>query len=389
MTDSSQPTHGAGRGERSTMKRMSAARKRRVAWWSVFAIVALAVGLPLASYALHALGVGEGAGAAQAQTVEGVDLRQNSRSDYWRAVNGGVGGYSAVKGAGANVLIERGGTNWQALRNGPVTTILPWSILAVALVLLVYHLVFGRNTLEKTPSGAKIKRWSWFERAVHWTVAVSFIVLAVTGLSMLVGRAVLIPLLGKAGFAFWAQTSMTLHNVVGPIFSIGIVLMIVLWVWHNFPEKGDWQWLKEGGGMFSEDKHPPAGRMNAGEKLWFWLVASVGVLVCVTGFVLVAPIFGITLPFVDGLRPEMRGASIVHAVLAIGWTAAALGHVYIGTAGTEGAFEGMSTGYVSAEWAEQHHDRWYAEMAEQGEVIPPGVDLDKSPGAAPRTVPVG
>lgn len=352
--------------------RMSASRKRRIATWSLLGIVALAFALPLGGYALHALGVGGDLGAAHAQ--EGAELSANPRSNYWRAVNEGVAGYSAVSGPGANILIERGGTGWTSLRNGPVADVLPWAILAMAGIIVLFHLFVGRKRLDKPRSGAKIKRWGWFDRLVHWVTAVSFIALAVTGLSMLIGRELFIPLLGKEGFAFWAQASISIHNIVGPVFSVGIVLMIALWIWHNFPEKGDWQWIKQAGGMFSKDAHPPAGRMNAGEKLWFWLVASVGVLVCLTGFVLVAPIYGIELPFVDGLRPEMRGASIIHAVLAIGWTAVALGHIYIGTAGTEGAFEGMATGYVSAEWAEQHHDRWYAEMAAKGQVIPPGAD---------------
>ena len=363
--------------ETGARPRMSAAARRRLTTWSLLGIVALAFALPLGGYALHALGlVDAGVGAAHAQ--DGAEPPPNPRSEYWRAVSEGVGGYSAVSGPGANVLIERGGNAWQSLRTGPVATVLPWAILAVAGAILLFHLVVGRQRLEKPRSGATIKRWGWFDRLVHWVTATSFVALAVTGLSMLVGRELLIPLLGKAGFAFWAQASLSIHNVVGPLFSVGIVLMIVLWIRHNFPEKGDLQWLKQAGGMLSKHSHPPAGRMNAGEKLWFWFVATVGVLVCLSGYVLVAPIYGWELPFVDGLRPEMRGANIVHAGLAIGWAAVALGHVYIGTAGTEGAFEGMATGYVSAEWAEQHHDRWFAEMAAKGRVIPPGADESRA-----------
>lgn len=356
--------------------RSRAARKKRIALWSLGTVLALSIALPLGGYALHALGAF--GTEAIAQSAGGADLPPNPRSEYWRAVNEGVAGYSAVSGPGANILIERGGTDWQMLRDGPVADYVPWVIVAVMAVLLAFHLVFGRQKLEDKPlSGRKLKRWGWFDRLVHWTTAVSFIALAITGLSMLIGKAVLIPLLGKAGFALWAETAITVHNVVGPVFSVGVSLMIVLWVWYNFPAKHDWTWLKMGGGMFSKDghgEHPPAGRMNAGEKLWFWFVASVGILVCLSGYVLVAPVFGWTVPFLDTYRPEMRVASIVHAVLAIGWTAAALGHIYIGTAGTEGAFEGMSTGYCSEEWAQQHHNLWYDEMAAQGRVIPAGAD---------------
>ena len=357
-------------------------RKTRIALWSLAGILAVSFALPLGSYLAHELGIGGGAAHAQ---EAGAELGANPRSNYWRAVNEGVAGYSAVNGPGANILIERGGTPWQELRNGPITEILPWAIVAMAVILLLYHLVFGRNKLEDKPlSGRRLHRWGWFDRLTHWVTAISFIALAITGLSMLIGRAVLIPVLGKAGFAMWAQASITIHNVVGPVFCVGIALMIVMWIWHNFPQKGDWTWLKEGGGMFSKHKHPPAGRMNAGEKLWFWLVASVGVLVCLTGIVLVAPIYGLTLPGIEALRPEMRGASIIHAALAILWSAVALGHIYIGTAGTEGAFEGMATGYVTEEWAKQHHNLWYADMAEKGKVLPP--ERNRPAGTGQATV---
>ena len=371
-----EPTTSGGAVRRDD-PRSRTARKKRIALWSLGTVFALSLALPLGGYALHALGAF--GSEAVAQTAGGADLPPNPRSEYWRAVNEGVSGYSAVSGPGANILIERGGTDWQVLRDGPVADYLPWAIVGVMAVLLIFHLVFGRQKLEDKPlSGRKIKRWGWFDRLVHWTTAVSFIALSITGLSMLIGRELLIPVLGKEGFATWAYTAIAVHNIVGPVFTAGISLMIVLWIWHNFPAKHDWTWLKMGGGMFSKEghgEHPPAGRMNAGEKLWFWFVASVGVLVCLSGLLLLSPVYGWTLPIIDAYRPEMRAASIIHAALSIGWMAAALGHIYIGTAGTEGAFEGMSTGYCSEEWAQQqHHNLWYDDMAAQGKVIPAGVD---------------
>jgi len=352
-------------------QKMSSKRKRRIATFGLLAIVGLALILPLASYSVHFLG--------SSAIAQDVGTTVNPRSNYWRAVKEGVGGYTAVRGAESGILITPGGTEWQTTRDGIVGKYLPWAIVGMAAILVLYHLVWGRkNKLDEVRSGRKLKRWNWFDRLVHWITAATFIALAITGLSMLIGKTLLIPLLGKAGFALWAQTSITIHNVIGPVFSVGIVLMIVMWIWHNIPNATDMQWFKQGGGLFS-NSHPPAGRMNGGEKVWFWLVAIVGLAVCITGLVLVAPIYGIAipawanaLPLVEGSRGQMQQANLIHAVLSIGWTAIALGHIYIGTAGSEGSFEGMSTGYVSAEWAKQHHNQWYDNAAASGKVIEPG-----------------
>lgn len=348
-------------------------RRRRLGLWSLGLILGLSILLPLGSYSVTWLG---GGGEAQAQeasdAASDAAASANPRSNYWRAVREGVEGYSAVKGEGANILVQAGGSEWTQLRNGPVAQILPWAILAMASILLLYHLFHGQNKIADRPlSGRRVPRWSLLDRLVHWVTAISFIVLAITGLSMLIGRLLLIPLLGKEGFALWAQTSITLHNFAGPVFSVGLVLMIVMWIWYNFPTKVDVVWFKQGGGMFG-DKHPSAGRMNGGEKMWFWLITTLGVAVAITGLILVAPVYGFEVPGYDLVRPLMQQANLIHAAGAILWTAVALGHIYIGTAGTEGAFEGMATGTVSEEWAIQHHDLWYEKMAEKGKIIEPG-----------------
>lgn len=343
-------------------------RKRRIAIWSVVAILGLAIAFPMVSYTAHWMG-----SEAVAQEAAAAS---NPRSNYWRAVKEGVQGYSAVGGPESGVLIQMNGTGWQQMRDGPIAQKLPWIIVGVAAILFLFHLFGGRSKLDKPRSGRKIKRWSWLDRLVHWVTAISFIALAVTGMSMLIGKTVLIPVLGKAGFASWAQVSMQAHNVLGPVFAVGITSMIVLWIWYNFPTRVDMAWLKAGGGMFSKKSHPSAGRMNAGEKIWFWLLATVGVVVCLTGLAMVAPIYGFAipawaevLPWVSGSRADMQQANLLHAGLGIAWTAIALGHIYIGTAGTEGAFEGMATGYVSEEWAEQHHDLWAEKMRAKGKVV--------------------
>ena len=347
-------------------------RKHRILAYSLLAILGLAFVLPLMSYTAHFLGY-----EAVAQD-SGSTAGSNPRSNFWGAVKDGLSGYSAVKGPETGMLIQpgNGGTQWQQTRAGDLSKKLPWVIAGMAVIILLYHLIFGRkNKLPARRTGRKIKRWSWFERLIHWITAISFIALAITGISMLIGKNVLIPVLGKAGFATWAGLSIQIHNILGPVFTVGVIMMIIMWVAHNIPTTTDLKWLAKGGGLFGS-KHVSAGRMNAGEKIWFWLLATVGVVVCLTGVGMIAPIYGITLPaaldvlpWISGSRADMQQANLIHAALGIGWTAIALGHIYIGTAGSEGSFEAMSTGYVSEEWAREHHDLWFEKMQAKDRVM--------------------
>ena len=253
--------------------------------------------------------------------------------------------------------------------------------------LLLYHVVHGRNRIDQELSGRKVKRWTGFERIVHWVTAISFIILAITGLSMMFGKAMLAwtiggsPVISKAAFASWAQISLSTHNIIGPVFSVGIALMIIMWIWFNIPTWTDLKWFAKGGGLFG-DAHPSAGRMNGGEKVWFWILATLGVVVCITGIVMVAPLMGWTLPEVLTGRTILQQSNLFHGILAVIWTAVALGHIYIGTAGTEGAIEGMATGYVSEEWAKQHHDLWYEKVSNRKP--DPFVDPNRQPDSSFR-----
>ncbi len=320
-------------------------RHAKIMLWSVVAIMLGATLLPLTGY----LYVGITNATAQATQDS------NPRANYWRAVREGNEGYVASTGPyTTNTLIQNGGQNWRQIRNGPISTFTPWVLASVLGLIVLFHIVVGRVKVEGPRSGRLVKRWSLGERVLHWYTAILFIILAITGLSMLFGRAVLIPLLGPTGFSAWANFSITLHNYLGPFFFVGILLEIVLWMRHNIPNAEDFKWMATGGGLLTHD-HVSAGRINAGEKLWFWVICTFGVVVCVTGVILNFPNFGQT-------RETMQIASIIHAIAANLWLAMAIGHIWIGTLGTEGSLEAMTKGRVSAEWAKQHHDKWYEEV---------------------------
>ncbi len=331
-------------------------RRWRATFWSVIAIIVLSMALPSLGYVLA-----QTSGAYGEQRAFTEDRATNPRSDMWRDAREGGGGFTTQTGPYVtNTMISNVGENWRQIRMGPLITYGGWFLIAVVVAIALFFALTGRNKIEGGRSGMTVVRWRTYERFLHWFTAISFIILAITGLSLLFGRHVLIPIFGHQGFAAYAQVAMNVHNFLGPAFSVGVLAMIVLWMKHNIPNRTDLEWFKQGGGIVGK-KHPSAGKMNGGEKVWFWLgVFALGLITIVTGFVLDFPNFGQT-------RETMAIAQTIHAIAALVWIGFFFGHAYIGTLGTEGALEGMTRGRVDTNWAKQHHDIWYEELVANGE----------------------
>lgn len=350
-------------------------RRRRMMAWSIAAILIGAMVLPLTGYVYVAIndafaqqGATESPSAAEQQT--------NPRANYWRAVRQGYQGYTAASGPyTTNVLIQNGGQNWRELRNGPVEGYGAWVLALVVGAIIVFAIVRGQVKLDHPSSGRTVERWNTGERVLHWYTAVLFVILAITGLSMLFGRAVLIPVLGYPGFAAWASASIALHNYLGPFFVIGVVIEIVVWIRDALPEATDAEWLRRAGGFFEKGSHPSAGRINAGEKyITFWLGLVVcGIVISVSGIAMDFPAFSQS-------RETMQTANLVHGLFGMTWLGLMLGHIYLGAWGVEGALPSMIGGRVSTEWAKQHHDIWYEREGRKTEE-----SGDKSGRAATRT----
>jgi len=198
---------------------------------------------------------------------------------------------------------------------------------------------------------------------VHWLTAVSFVVLGISGLNITFGKRLLLPLIGPDAFSALSQAAKYAHNFMSFPFVLGLVLIIVIFIKDNIPDKIDIEWFKQGGG-FIKSKHAPARRFNAGEKLVFWGALGAGAAVAVSGYVLLFPFY-----VTDILG--MQIAQVVHSVVAVLFVALILGHIYIGTLGMEGAFEAMWTGEVDLNWAKEHHDLWLEQQLAKGQSAKP------------------
>ena len=163
---------------------------------------------------------------------------------------------------------------------------------------------------------------------------------------------------------------------------IALVIVFVLWVYHNIPNRTDLVWIKQGGGIFS-DAHPPARKFNFGQKIIFWGVIVLGASVSASGLSLLfpfeIPMFAKTfailndtgLPQAFGLgtlqtemspQQEMQLAQAWHAIVSFVMMAMIIAHIYIGSVGMEGAYSAMGNGEVDEKWAHQHHSIWYDEV---------------------------
>jgi formate dehydrogenase subunit gamma len=329
--------------------------------WAGVLLATLAVGISFPSIAADSSAKEQ----AQRQTVQPLN-----NAPVWRDVRSGeVNPYTTtqVRGTETNVLIQTEGEIWRQIRNGPVTIYGGWLIVAFLAGIAAFYAVKGSIKLHEKPTGRLLERFNTWERIVHWSTAISFVVLAISGLVILFGKHILLPLLGYTLFSWLTILMKNLHNFVGPLFVICTVLMIITFIKDNIPRAYDWLWIRKAGGLFT-GQHVPSGRFNAGEKSWFWLgVTLLGIVVSVTGVILDFP------QLVDGARSALQQATIVHAVAAIIFMVLSFGHIYLGTVGVEGAYQSMREGYVDEAWAKEHHEYWYNEA----------IANRRAPGAAP------
>ena len=294
-----------------------------------------------------------------------------NNAPMWREVRSGEAGYSSLPGREMGVLVQSAGETWRQIRNGPVTFYGGWLVVIVCLIMAALYFGRGPVKLHDKPTGRMLVRFSSFEQVVHWCTAISFVVLGLSGLIMLFGKHVLLPVFGYTLFAWLAALSKNLHNFVGPFFIVSVLAMILIWLRDNLPRSYDWQWFGRVWGFFMRGEHIPSGRFNAGEKAWFWIgVVGLSVVVAWSGVILLFPNF-------DQTRSVMQEAWVWHVVAAIIYIAMSLGHIYMGTIGVEGAYGNMRTGYTDETWAKEHHSIWYDEVksgrgAAAGGAVPAG-----------------
>ena len=312
-----------------------------------------------------------------------------NNAPFWRAVreSGQQAGISNLPGVEKGVLIQQfvqypgsrfttAGEAWREVRN---RWIIPYGgalLLIVVVAIGLFFMAKGPIGVHAPDTGRKIERFTYFERAAHWSNAVAFVALAVSGVVMAFGKFFLLPVLGGTLFGWLAYALKNLHNFAGPVFAVSLVIVFFTFVRDNLPRKEDLLWLAKGGGLFN-GAHVPSHRFNAGEKLIFWGgVFALGIVVVGSGLVLDKLIPGLAYT-----RGDMQIAHMIHAVATVLMMAMFLGHIYLGTIGMKGAYRAMRDGQVDAAWAREHHELWYDDI-QAGKI--PAQRSSPSPAAGAR-----
>ena len=291
-----------------------------------------------------------------------------------KALTGGrIAGRITIPDDRAESLIQPAGISWREFHNVTLTWIGGVAVLGMFAIIVMFYLSKGRIQIDAGRSGRTIRRFGLLERVAHWMTASSFIVLAISGLNLTFGRHLLLPLIGPESFALASEWGKYAHNFLSFPFTLGVVLLFLIWVKDNIPNGKDVAWFKAGGGLVGGG-HPPAGRFNGGQKMVFWITVIGGAAVAVSGYILIFP-FWVT--DIAG----MQLAHIVHGVVSVLMIAAMLGHIYIGSLGMEGAFDAMGSGDVDLNWAKEHHSLWVEEEMAKARTTITGPTGAKAAGA--------
>ncbi len=195
-----------------------------------------------------------------------------------------------------------------------------------------------------------IKRLTSGERVFHWVNMISFITLALTGLGL------------YAKSFFWltnvfggVDLSRTIHHYVGLVFIVTTLALFAQWMKDYTAPGEDTLGSTISSYLDPDFKGPPAGKFNAGQKLFGYIAFLFGVVMAGTG---VAMWFPFTLG--RGLQQWMY---FLHNFAFIVFGGILLIHIYLGTIGVPGTWRAMSRGTVTKEWARKNHGAWDGEEA--------------------------
>ncbi len=203
-----------------------------------------------------------------------------------------------------------------------------------------------------------VQRYTPQERANHWFVAITFILLALSGLAFF--HPAFFFLSNLFGGGTWARI---LHPFAGVVFFLAFLRLAVRVAKYNRITEADRQWREQMPEIMLNRAHdlPEIGRYNIGQKYLFRTLLVTISLLLLSGIVIWQPYFEPS--FAVGL---VRIAAVTHALAAFATIIAIIVHIYAAY-WTRGAIRGMTRGTVTAAWAKYHYPGWYKDVSKGNE----------------------
>lgn len=204
-----------------------------------------------------------------------------------------------------------------------------------------------------------VVRYSATDRINHWVVAITFIMLVLSGLALF--HPAFFFLSHLFGGGPWTRI---LHPFIGVVMFVAFLGLIVRFWSNNYITQADREWQKHFGEILANKATnlPPIGKYNIGQKYLFWSLIVIFPILVISGFIIWRPYFA---PFFS--IPVIRLGALIHAVMAFIAIVTIIVHVYAAI-WTKGTIRAMTRGTVTVAWAKYHHLLWYKEISKENKL---------------------
>lgn len=234
-------------------------------------------------------------------------------------------------------------------------------LVGVPVLFLVHYMIIGPMIFSHDRK--KIYVFTMFNRIIHAIAAIAFMLLIPTGLIMMFGATL--------GGGDLVRIAKEIHAISTLLFIISVFPMFTMWARWMFIHWDDFKWLLIVGGYLNKNKKPvPAGKFNAGQKLWFWVGTLGGVIMIATGAAMYFQDFRLDILVTYGISQIdfLRGSAIIHNVLGMVVLALFITHVYMSVFAIKGAIHSIITGYKEEEEVEVLHSTFYKKLQKQNKI---------------------
>jgi formate dehydrogenase subunit gamma len=199
-----------------------------------------------------------------------------------------------------------------------------------------------------------IARYTPLARINHWITAITLILLALSGMALFHPALFFLSALFGGGV-----TDRAIHPWFGVVLLVSFALLFVRFARHNLWNRDDSRWMGALPRVLANDEEhaPEVGRYNAGQKLVFWGMTLLILVLFLTGLVIWDVYF---FSYTD--IEQKRIAQLLHSLAAVAIISVWIVHVYAAL-WVRGSVQGMTRGTVTAGWSWKHHRKWLRELA--------------------------